>query len=114
MAVAHLSSEWVADDDLAVGDLKDGDVMVNEQTKLDDRECKASDLKNGGLTLAVIKFGLFVDHYVTVLEVTDSEIIVGDPFRGKMSYSHQEFRSKWRFVGVVLKRKPPTNSPSAR
>ena len=62
------------------------------------------ELKNGGLTLAVIKFGLFVDHYVTVLEVTDSEIIVGDPFRGKMSCTHDEFARKWRFVGVVLKK----------
>jgi len=64
-----------------------------------------SELKNGGITLAVIKFGLFVDHYVAVLEVTDDEIIVGDPFRGKMSLSHEEFASKWRFVGVVLKKR---------
>jgi len=52
----------------------------------------------------VIKFGLFVDHYVAVLDVTDTEIIVGDPFRGKMSYTHDEFAKKWRFVGVVLKK----------
>ena len=62
------------------------------------------ELKNGGITLAVIKFGLFVDHYVAVLDVTDTEIIVGDPFRGKMSYTHDEFAKKWRFVGVVLKK----------
>jgi predicted double-glycine peptidase len=63
-----------------------------------------AELKNGGITLAVIKFGLFVDHYVAVLDVTDDQIVVGDPFRGRMSFSHQEFSSKWRFVGVVLKR----------
>jgi len=71
-----------------------------------------SELKNAGITLAVIKFGLFVDHYVTVLEVTDTEIIVGDPFRGKISYTHQEFQNKWRFVGVVLNRTAPLNSAS--
>jgi hypothetical protein len=37
-----------------------------------------SELKKAGLTLAVIKFGFMVDHYVTVLKVTDSEVIVGD------------------------------------
>jgi len=63
-----------------------------------------SELNNGGITLAVIKFGLFVDHYVTVLQVTDDEIIVGDPFRGRISYSHEQFARKWRFVGVVLKK----------
>ena len=64
-----------------------------------------SELKKAGLTLAVVKFGFMVDHYVTVLEVTDSEIIVGDPLNGLDKMSYDEFRQKWRYVGVVLKRK---------
>ena len=63
-----------------------------------------SELKQAGLTLAVIKFGFMVDHYVTVLEVTDSEVIVGDPLDGLDRMSYEEFQQKWRFVGVVLKR----------
>jgi hypothetical protein len=62
------------------------------------------ELKHGGLTLAVIKYGFWVDHYVTVLEVTDDHVVVGDPSRGLCTFTHQEFLAKWRFVGVVLHR----------
>ena len=64
-----------------------------------------SELKQAGLTLAVVKFGFMVDHYVTVLEVTDSEVIIGDPLDGLDRMSYEEFQQKWRFVGIVLKRK---------
>ena len=62
------------------------------------------ELRHGGLTLAVIKYRFWVDHYVTVLEVTDEAVVVGDPARGLCTFTHQEFRDKWRFEGVVLKR----------
>ena len=49
-------------------------------------ECRSfkdiSELKQAGLTLAVIKYAFMVDHYVTVLEVTDTEVVVGDPIGG--------------------------------
>jgi hypothetical protein len=64
-----------------------------------------AELKNGGITLAVINFSLFLDHYVTVLQVTDDLIIVGDPSRGLRAYSHEDFAKKWRHIGVVLRRK---------
>jgi hypothetical protein len=64
-----------------------------------------SELKNAGLTLAIVKFGFMVDHYLTVLEVTDSEVIVGDPLNGLDRISYAEFESQWRHVGIVLKRK---------
>lgn len=64
-----------------------------------------AELKHAGLTLAVIKFGFMVDHYVTVLEVTDSEVVVGDPLNGMEKLSYEEFQQKWRFAGVVLERK---------
>jgi hypothetical protein len=63
-----------------------------------------SELKEAGLTIAVVKFGFLVDHYVTVLGVTDSEVIVGDPLGGLDRMSHEEFLKKWRFEGIVLKR----------
>jgi hypothetical protein len=65
-----------------------------------------AELKRAGLTLAVIKFGFMVDHYVTVLEVTDSEVVVGDPLNGLDKMSYADFRKEWRFIGVVLKRRP--------
>jgi hypothetical protein len=63
-----------------------------------------SELKQAGLTLAVIKFSLLEDHWVTVLEVTDSEVIVGDPVGGLVKLSYDDFQKKWRFIGIVLKR----------
>jgi hypothetical protein len=64
-----------------------------------------SELRKTGLTLAVTKFGFLVDHYVTVLDVTDTEVVVGDPLNGVDKVSWDQFRQQWRFVGVVLKRK---------
>ena len=63
-----------------------------------------SELKQAGLTLAVVKFGFLVDHFVTVLEVTDADVVVGDPLNGLDRISCDEFRKKWRFTGIVLKR----------
>ncbi len=62
-------------------------------------------LKNCGLTLAVVKFNLYLDHYVTVLEVNDQAVTVGDPASGIMNLSPAEFEEEWRHTGIVLKRK---------
>jgi len=64
------------------------------------------ELKHGGLTLAVIKYRFWVDHYVTVLQITNDQIIVGDPARGLCAFTHREFLERWRRVGVVLHRQP--------
>ena len=61
-----------------------------------------SELRDAGFTLAVIKFGPLVDHYVTVLEVTDTTITVGDPLKGKLQFTHDEFAKKWRYLGITL------------
>ena len=74
-------------------------------------ECRVfhnvAELKQAGLTLAIVKYGFFVDHWVTVLETTDSEVVVGDPLGGLERLSYQEFAQKWRFIGIVLRRNPP-------
>lgn len=62
------------------------------------------ELKNAGLTLAVIKYSFMLDHYVTVLELTDDHVVVGDPLKGKEAIAREEFEKRWRFVGVVLRR----------
>jgi hypothetical protein len=71
-------------------------------------ECRAFDniaeLKQAGLTLAVIRYGFLVDHWVTVLGVTDSEVVIGDPLGGVGRFSHADFAKKWRFIGLVLKK----------
>ena len=63
-----------------------------------------SELKQAGLTLGVVKFGFLVDHFVTVLGVTDAEVIVGDPLNGLDRMTYDDFCKKWRFCGIVLER----------
>ncbi len=65
------------------------------------------ELREAGLTLAVIKYSLLADHWVTVLEVTDAEVIVGDPLAGRTRLSYDQFCRRWRFIGIVLERELP-------
>ncbi len=62
------------------------------------------ELKQAGLTLAIIRYTFWLDHYVTILEITDRDVVVGDPMRGLARISKADFQASWRFVGVVLKR----------
>jgi hypothetical protein len=71
-----------------------------------------SELKQAGLTLAVVKYGVLEDHWLTVLEVTGTEVIVGDPLAGLTHLSYDEFSAKWRFIGIVLQRKTSGLEPS--
>ena len=64
-----------------------------------------AELSQAGCTLALTRFAFLLDHYVTVLEVGDRTITVGDPLTGKQTLTHEEFARKWRFVGVVLTRR---------
>jgi len=72
-----------------------------------------SELRQPGCTIAVIKFGFLVDHYVTVLDVTDTSVIVGDPLVGRNSYPFDRFEKIWRHSGVVLQ-SPPNRRPAIR
>jgi len=65
---------------------------------------QVADMKGAGLTLAVIRYGFLVDHWVAVLEVTDSEVVVGDPLAGKERMTHSDFAKRWRFVGIEVRR----------
>jgi hypothetical protein len=71
-----------------------------------------NELKDAGLTLAVIKFALFVDHYVAVVGVTEKEVQVADPYFGKQTYSVNDFCKRWRFCGIVLARRPALGTDS--
>jgi ABC-type bacteriocin/lantibiotic exporter with double-glycine peptidase domain len=70
------------------------------------RFSSVEELRAVGLTLVIVKFGLFLDHWLTVLEVTDREVIVGDPLNGENRLTHEEFLRRWRRIGVTLRRTP--------
>jgi hypothetical protein len=61
-------------------------------------------LKDAGITLAVVKSAFLSDHCVAVLEVTDRMITVADPALGKKLLSYKQFEEIWRFSGIVLQR----------
>lgn len=61
-----------------------------------------AELRNAGIVVAVIKFALLTDHYVTILDAGERQVIVGDPLKGRQVYSPDEFARVWRFTGIVL------------
>ncbi len=61
-------------------------------------------LKNAGITLAVVKNAFLLDHCVAILEVSDQMVTVADPVLGKTSIPNKQFEKIWRFCGIVLKR----------
>jgi len=56
-----------------------------------------------------MKYRAWVNHYVTVLEVTKDHVVVGDPLLGLRTLSAEEFKRTWCFQGIVLTRSPNNN-----
>ena len=63
-------------------------------------------LKNAGITLALVKEALFMNHCIAVLEVTDETVTVADPVTGTRLMLYEQFEKIWRFSGIVLQRNP--------
>lgn len=61
-------------------------------------------LKDAGITLAVVKDAFLMDHCLTVLKVSDRTITVADPAIGTRVMLHKQFEKVWRFSGIVFKR----------
>ena len=55
-------------------------------------------------TIAATALAFLVDHYITVLEVDDDKVVVGDPINGRDRLTHDQFRDKWRSTGIVVSR----------
>jgi predicted double-glycine peptidase len=62
------------------------------------------ELAEAGLVLAVIRYGLLEDHYVTVFKADAQQIVAGDPSRGLVVYPTAEFVRVWRHTGIQLSR----------
>jgi len=63
-------------------------------------------LKNAGITLAIVRDTFLSDHCVAVLEVSDRTICIADPVTGRELMTHKQFERIWRFSGITLKRDP--------
>ena len=62
-----------------------------------------SQLREAGITLAVIKDAFLLDHCVAILKVGDNTVTIGDPSCGKVQMSYKNFERVWRFYGIALK-----------
>lgn len=63
-----------------------------------------AELRDAGITLAVVRDGFLSNHCVAVLEVSEQMVSVADPVVGRKLMSHKQFEKIWRFSGIVLKR----------
>jgi predicted double-glycine peptidase len=63
-----------------------------------------ADLKKAGVVIVSVKYNLFVDHYATVIGITDDWVVVGDPLAGRRRLSYDRFNGMWRHCGIVLRR----------
>lgn len=62
-----------------------------------------SDLKRLPV-IAVVKHGFLVDHYVTILAVTDMTVQIGDPLEGAVTLTHRQFEDRWRKCGLLIEK----------
>lgn len=62
------------------------------------------ELRDAGVTLAVVREAFLMDHCLTVLDVSDDAVTVADPATGTRLMPHRQFEKIWRFSGIVLKR----------
>jgi predicted double-glycine peptidase len=71
-------------------------------------ECRwfgsVAELRGREPVLAAVRFRFLIDHFVTVLSVGDSEVIIGDPLTGRETRSYEEFAQRWRRYGVTVAR----------
>jgi hypothetical protein len=64
----------------------------------------AEELRRWPVSIAVIKFNLFVDHYVTVLGFEGGKVTLADPFAGFQEVPLAEFERKWDRAAILLRR----------
>jgi hypothetical protein len=64
------------------------------------------ELKGRGPLIATVKFSFMVDHYVAVLSVTDTEVVLGDPLLGLRKCTYNAFEKEWRKCVIIIERNP--------
>jgi hypothetical protein len=66
-------------------------------------------LKNAGITLAMVRDSFLLDHCMAVLEVSDNTVTLADPMAGLILMPREKFEKIWRFSGIVLQRNRSQN-----
>lgn len=60
----------------------------------------SSQIPNGSPAVALVKHSAFENHYVCILDVNDSQVMVADPEKGFRIYSYKEFDEI--FLGLII------------
>jgi predicted double-glycine peptidase len=58
-----------------------------------------------GQIITTIKWKMFVDHWVAMLEVGEDEVVIGDPIRGRFPMKREKFEEVWRRHGMVISKR---------
>ena len=72
------------------------------------------ELREAGLTVALVRHSLLTDHYVVVSHMGDGQVTIADPLIGIRTLSEDEFRRLWRRCGIVLARREEKDGSGAR
>ncbi|MCP4708365.1 MAG: hypothetical protein GY869_07060 [Planctomycetes bacterium] len=62
-------------------------------------------LKDAGITIVVIKYSFLIDHFITILEITDDQVVAADPLVGHYTVSRNHFQQIWRQTGITIRKK---------
>ena len=101
--LAHTSSFTGTDSDVLARALQKR--YGTEGLKVDYRGFSSvEDLRDAGLTIAVLKFSTMIDHCVTIFGVESNLVTVADPLMGLKVVPAKEFEEDWQFVGITLKK----------
>jgi predicted double-glycine peptidase len=64
--------------------------------------------------IAIVKYSYMIDHYVAVLSVTDTDVVLGDPLEGIRKCTHEEFEKEWRKCVIVVEKNPISQMNKAK
>ena len=64
------------------------------------------ELKGGEPLIALVKYSYMVDHYVAVLSVTETDVVLGDPLEGIRTCTYEEFEAEWRKCVILVDKNP--------
>ncbi len=65
------------------------------------------DLAQSTPVIVSVSSNLLTHHYITVLQVRDDTVLVGDPLRGLVPLRRREFAAIWPAAGIQVWRTPP-------
>lgn len=59
--------------------------------------------------LTVVDLFISMQHLVTVIDISDTHVLVGDPLEGLCRIPRKQFRKEWRHAGIGVRRQGSTD-----